>query len=269
MNKGIDYAAYDKWRETDGSLINPDEPEEELEDKEIPRKTVLCSVCGIEITAPIIDEIFGLNTWSCDRCIDEYDKRIEAQKAKSIVPRKVLWANKCPAQYQDTDLDHPDFPGNNFLNKINTWSYSNKGLLLAGQTGKGKTRSMFKLLERLYIKDHFEMEIKYPEEFEWEIVDASKGDDEDRASKLLTRLTNVPILAIDDFLAAKTTERVRGFLFGLFDRRIREHRPIFITTQLTQGEVVDKLSDRNDPVSRKTAKAFLRRLKENCKIIKF
>jgi DNA replication protein DnaC len=128
---------------------------------------------------------------------------------------------------------------------------------------------MFKLLERLYVDEHFDMEIKYPEEFEWEIVDACKGEDGDRASRLLTRLSDVPILAIDDFLAAKTTERVRGFFFGLFDKRIRSHRPTFITTQLTSKEVVSKMSDRSDPASVKTAEAFLRRLKENTKIVNF
>ena len=269
-NEGILYmndANYDKWRESAGSLINPDEPEPKEE--EVPRKEVICSVCGMKITAPIIDDVFGLDTWSCDRCIAEYDKRIEEKKKALIVPRHVTWANKCPKQYQDTSFDHPNFPKSRFLGRINTWKYSNKGLLLAGPTGQGKSRSMFKLLERLFIEDHFEIEIKYPEEFEWEIVDACKGNDSERASKLLDRLSEAPILAIDDFLAAKTTERVRGFFFGLFDKRIRNHRPIFITTQLTQKEVVNKLSDHNDPASIKTAEAFLRRLKENTKILRF
>jgi len=233
-------------------------------------KQVNCSVCGMKITVPIIDGVFGIDTWSCDRCVSEYEQRIEDKRKALIVPRHVSWAeSKCPKQYQDTSFEHPKFPNGIFLEKINPWRYSNVGLLLAGGTGKGKTRSMFKLLERLYVDEHFDMEIKYPEEFEWEIVDACKGEDGDRASRLLTRLSDVPILAIDDFLAAKTTERVRGFFFGLFDKRIRSHRPTFITTQLTSKEVVSKMSDRSDPASGKTAEAFLRRLKENTKIVNF
>jgi len=56
-------ANYDKWRESDGSLINPDEREEQGE------KTVSCSVCGMESTVAIIDGTWGFDTWSCDQCL--------------------------------------------------------------------------------------------------------------------------------------------------------------------------------------------------------
>lgn len=56
-------ANYDKWRESDGSLINPDEREEQGE------KTVSCCGCGTEITVAIIDGTWGIDTWSCDQCL--------------------------------------------------------------------------------------------------------------------------------------------------------------------------------------------------------
>jgi hypothetical protein len=64
-------ANYDKWRESDGSLINPDEREEQGD------KTVSCCGCGTEITVAIIlagqykiDGTLGFDIWFCDQCRD-------------------------------------------------------------------------------------------------------------------------------------------------------------------------------------------------------
>ena len=230
---------------------------------------VPCKVCGKQFS--VDDEAIGLfsvDTWACDDCIKDYDERERKKKSRPVIPREQRWREQiCPPKYLDTRFNHPDFPATLYHNEIAPYSYSWKGLLFTGPTGKGKTRSMLKILQKLYIGEYLDMEIKYPETFEWEIVNAcAKGGGS--ATELMNRLSDVPVLAIDDFLAAKITERVRGFLFGLFDARVRNGKPTFFTTQLTGKEVINKLSG-STPDSRKTAQAFLRRLGENCKIVKF
>jgi hypothetical protein len=60
------------------------------------------------------------------------------------------WKNLCPPGYRNTILEQ--LPNLAKFEEVQKWQYGPTGLLVVGPTRRGKTRSVWKLLERL----HFE-----------------------------------------------------------------------------------------------------------------
>ena len=143
------------------------------------------------------------------------------------------------------------------------WRYGGRGLLLHGETGRGKTRAAWLLLRRLHDQGRsitaFDC-VSFGHECVRRCRD-SHGNDE-HVERWADNLATVPVLFLDDFAKEKLTERVEVELFGLIERRTANCLPIILTTNFVGEALEAKLSpDRGAPL--------VRRLREFCEDVCF
>ena len=125
---------------------------------------------------------------------------------------------------------------------------SNMGLLFYGPPGTGKTYLAFCIANELMkgltpviaissigllnqIKETYK---KYGKEGEYEIINALK---------------NASLVVLDDLGSESGTEWAREKLYEIIDSRYRDNKPIIITTNLSQNELMNKLAS-GDGVNR-------------------
>lgn len=115
-----------------------------------------------------------------------------------------------------------------------------KGLYLFGEPGSGKTHlaaamgNALCLKEATYFTTAPELLLKIKKTF-----NDSKANDE-----LLDRLSEAPLLIIDDIGSEKPTEWVRETFFVLIDRRYTHYRPTIITSNYSLDTLKDRLGYR-------------------------
>lgn len=141
------------------------------------------------------------------------------------------------------------------------WTYGSRGLILLGETGKGKTRVAWTLLRRLLVED-------WPERgFLWfDCIgfghQIARHYKEENAEKWLEDVAVCDLLFFDDLGKLKLTERAEVELFGLIERRCAAELPIIVTTNDTGDSLAARMSDNRGP-------AMIRRLREFCDPIQF
>ena len=150
------------------------------------------------------------------------------------------------------------------LNQALAWKYARggRGLILTGETGRGKTRTIWLRLRKLIIDENFE-----PRNFTW-FKDITFGQElgiryrNNTAEEWLQGLTKVPLLFIDDIGKMKLTDRAESELFGLIDIRCENGKPTIFTTNEIGETMKEMMTDgRGAPL--------VRRLREFCEQIKF
>ncbi|MCJ7823953.1 MAG: ATP-binding protein [Anaerolineales bacterium] len=172
----------------------------------------------------------------------------------------------CPSQYRDFDKGHPDIVKNSAqVDAVLAYQFSPKGMLLTGPTGKGKTRSCWQLLRRLYAEDGIECRWWHAMDFFTELQDQVKFGRDD-AKGWVSDLAWRKIVFIDDWgqeANLKSRESwAEGWFFRFVDYRIERGLPLIITTNLTAKDIARREGDvRGDPM--------LRRLLEMCEVVKF
>ena len=203
----------------------------------------------------LVYEVFG--SIACDDCCREHERQ-ETQMAET--EHRDDYEAICPPLYRETDINHEGFPLEQY-EKVMRWKFNPVGLLLVGETDRGKTRCMFKLIERLVVKEHHKVKGFFPEDFRLRVSDNLKT--EKRATGFLKEFSEVDVLFLDDLFADKLSESLESFIFGLIDARIRWKRPMLITTQRTNEEFAALAKDKI------RAAAIIRRLRDFCTIIEF
>lgn len=166
------------------------------------------------------------------------------------------WTKICPPLYRSTDP--AQIPNQEALKTVLGYKYSDKGLFLAGPTGRGKTRSAFLLLRRLHEED-YRVDSLDCLDFGHKIAALFH---EGTGVDWVRGLSRVPMLFMDDVDKVKLTERVESELFGLFERRIANCLPTIITTNATGNQLAERMDDLRGP-------AFVRRLQKFCDLICF
>ena len=160
--------------------------------------------------------------------------------------REVLDLNTKPL-YRNTDIDvlkgnlaHPER-----IDQVLNWQYNAKspnGLIIYGESGVGKTRTLTTLLKKLIVRDligvaNTSLKVFYAGELERYIMQSfTKCDNYDKA---ISMLSNVGLLVIDDFGKEKFTERFEVAVFSIFENRISNLKPTIFTTNFV-GEAFQK-----------------------------
>lgn len=177
----------------------------------------------------------------CDECCERRAKReIEADKESS-------WKEICPPLYLNTDQSR--LP-RNLLRKAVEWRFSPKGILVAGNTGKGKTRAIWQGLRVQHSEGRSIIALDSTE-FGREVA-KRYGENPADAVRWLESLIKCDILFIDDLGKEKLTERTATELFGVIEGRVKQLRPIFATTNLSGAALKASLSpDRGEPLHRR------------------
>ena len=132
-----------------------------------------------------------------------------------------------------------------------------KGLYLHGVFGSGKTYLLYALLNELKINKKVEsIAIYYP--------DALKNlkEDWDTYSEKLNRLSEVPILLIDDIGAETVSEWGRDEVLGtILQYRMNNYLPTFFTSNLTLEELEEHLASTKTTTDKVKARRIIERIK--------
>lgn len=237
--------------------------------------------CGAEYETDAVDlvvktvdgeKIERIHYWHhCPACRAKFERERIAQearekenaRAKELGRRERWWHVNVPPLYRDfnemrfrKDLPHQW----ENCQKVFAWQMNEKGLLLAGHTGQGKTFSFYRLLRRLlnegrsiYVFDC----ISFRTQCGTIAMDGAESLD-----RWINKLGSADIVAFDDFEKAKFTETVEECFFAVIERRIAHYKPIIATTNAGPERLRTMLSDdRGTPL--------VRRLEEYCDIIEF
>jgi DNA replication protein DnaC len=173
------------------------------------------------------------------------------------IRRTEKFSKICPPLYQKTEVDR--LPANQ-LTKALQWQYGPRGLILLGETGKGKSRVAWTLLKRVLTEDR-ERDFMWFDSISFGHQIALHYRSED-AEVWLDKVAECPILFFDDLGKLKLTERAEVELFGLIERRCASELPLIVTTNDTGDSLAARMTDNRGP-------AMIRRLREFCDPIQF
>lgn len=203
------------------------------------------------------------DTIRCQRCNAERyvpgegRTGLEICKPCKTSDSEALYLKLCPEEYQDTDPARLPLAQ---YEKAMQWKMNPKGLLLTGVTGKGKTRIVWKLIEKLIKENHLRgLQVFSSTGFGHELGKAYKNE---VAEEWIESIWKAPLVVFDDLGKSKFTDRVETELFGVIDYRTSHKLPIIATTNDTGQSLSDRMSDNR-------AEPLIRRLREFCEVISF
>jgi len=183
---------------------------------------------------------------------------VVAELAAAERQRRVEAFNQiCPPLYRSTDTAR--LPAQQYK-QVMAWQYGATGLLLHGETGKGKTRCAWLLLQRLHVEEYRQIVAFDAVSFSHDIT-KNFGPDGD-SEKWLKRMNGATVLFLDDLGKCRLTERGEAELFGIIENRMANLRPIIATTNFVGATLAGGL--RPD-----IGTALVRRLRESCEAIAF
>ncbi|EEF63370.1 DnaA ATPase domain-containing protein [Pedosphaera parvula] len=198
----------------------------------------------------------------CNSCADMLDRK----RQESIIQERLeKWRSTCPVIYEDTDPNHIGMPAPPKLNQILQWKYGPKGLLVFGDTRKGKTRAVWLLIKRLMVDEGRKVEGMTCGEFARRCAKAYQTD---VAYDWIDHLIAVDVLFIDDLGKSKMTERVVADLFEIFEQRICRKLPTIFTTNFVGSTLAEKMSHHGDAATYQH-EPFIARLREFCELVSF
>lgn len=232
----------------ESSYCRADKILSDLFKKYLPEKA--CERCGKEIP----NAIWGNLKWYGDDC-DCIGQDMRSGLIKNA--QKIMEHRGVPGRYRDAKLE-------DFDKKIQRIA-SEKGAYLYGPCGTGKTHLLAAIMRERIINhkieksiseynglsmflepetNGFPMFISIPElllEIRATFKEKNSGNGE---KEIIGYYAKCPTLMIDDIGTEKPTEWAMQTLYLLIDRRYREDRATFFTSNLTLGELSDRFSDR-------------------------
>lgn len=136
----------------------------------------------------------------------------------------------------------------------------NCGILLFGPTGSGKTFLAYYLLQKWITSAPNEtFEALHTQQLKEICAGASRGTVE--AIERLSELHDADVLLLDDLHQARLSSAFAGQLFALIDKFVSEEKPLILTAQV-DGKALTKKWTSDDPSTKDTAVAIVRRLRD-------
>lgn len=230
-------------------------------------KTIECWKCRAKFSWEPRDA-FGHEPRNCPACTKaEVEEKQRQRSAKVLAEREEVLKKICPWSFANTDVKRLGFEHGEQYRKVMAWtSDQRKGLVLIGETDKGKTRCLWELVKRL-VREGVVVRFLRETDFSHEV--GRRGKD-GTLWDWVDKLCEVDVLAYDDLGKAPKTDRFISELFHVIDTRLNWGRPTLITTQLTGKEVGEQIkSTAGIHAGKATAEALVRRLRQHCQDVSF
>lgn len=216
-----------------------------------------CGVCHsrvIRAVHPVTIEYL----YYCPEC-----SKGDSNSSQELERRKRIYANICPSKYRDFDkARYPERSRDNF-NRVMAYDLNlsnGMGLYLYGDGRTGKTRVVYKLLEKAIVNYGKTVIAFEPGAFSKELNKQYKANN---FEQWFESLTLPDIVFFDDFGKMTFTDRLKGEFFALIENRTSRGKVIFATDQDDSETLGQKMHDEI------TAQAIINRLMENCATIRF
>lgn len=173
----------------------------------------------------------------------------------------------CPNEYKNFDSGHPSVRKNQqAVDVVMAWQYGPLGLLVAGETGRCKTRSIWALAKRLAYRDGVMVHAYHAQDF-FSALAAEVRYGRDDAAAWISRKAWHPIVYIDDWgqeaVLANREDWAQGWWLRFIDLRLERKLPVIISTNLGADDV------KQNQQSSIRAAPLLRRMREICTVVKF
>lgn len=195
---------------------------------------------------------------ACAACIAAHRKADRWEQAKRY------WKALCPERFQETDVDHADFPkvAKVIWGQLEKAETAGQSYFLIGPSRTGKTRVAMLLLRAALIRGQF-VGVLWPE----------------RIPSLRSNFDTVPfdkyaaydVLLFDDALLTACREpKLLETVKQLLDVRMRHNRASIFTSQIGEAGVISG-KEFGDVKEADLARvdALIKRLREDCKVISF
>jgi len=175
--------------------------------------------------------------------------------------RAEAWCKICPPLFQDTIASR--LPAEQ-LAKVMSWQYGPRGLILVGPPRTGKTRSVWLLLQRLYVEQGYT--VKAYSGTHWAVEVMSRYGEPSSLRRWYEMLVTVDVLFLDDPFKVRMTEAQELALWSVFDERSAYCKPILLTCN-TDGNTLKMRMTESGAVER--ADALISRIREFCEPVSF
>jgi hypothetical protein len=209
---------------------------------------------------PTQRDLYEFTNGEWDEIPDELRNKVW-EACKRDLSRTLLsaWKDLCPTEYRNTNSER--LPTLEKFEQVQNWQYGPMGLLLVGPTRRGKTRSVWKLLERLHFDERRSIIAFSPMDLKLEVAKA--WQDPEKAEDWIDRLRSVGILFFDDLDTVKFTEAVEETIYDAFEFRPTHRRPVIATVNRTGRELAARMN-----ANGRGAK-IVERMREYCQVVNF
>lgn len=186
----------------------------------------------------------------------EQKNQIEAEESSR---RQASLAELRPLAFGQTDPARLPC-GQKKIDKVLAWNpRCDKGLLLYGPTGGGKTRLVWMLLSRLILEEGWRPLYYTADHLARDLASSYRRAHGHEV--LMASLFRRVVLVIDDLGKEKPTARVEEDTFAIIRERTDNLRPLIVTTNFVGDGLVARYSDPT------VGKPLVRRLREFCDTI--
>lgn len=236
---------------------------------------VKCQICGgfLTVEVPKGDGPFDRKIRSMAENMAAHDicqagrlsDAREAERRRRETERRarleIAWNKACPEEFRAT-INYQDADCSREIHaQVLRWQRtSRKGLILAGPTGRCKTRFLWDLLKREHYAGIPFYMARHPE---WRRK-ASRlaGESQTELDKWIGVQAKIAIWAMDDLGKGTVTPASEEALESLIDERSRRRLPMLFTTNDSADSLTRRLSaDRGAPM--------VRRILDTCDVVKF
>jgi DNA replication protein DnaC len=190
------------------------------------------------------------------KAVEEYK---ECKLQRELSARRMSWNSLCPPGYRNTISDQ--LPNVAKFEEVQKWQYGPKGLLVVGPTRRGKTRSVWKLLERLHVDERRKIIAFTPMDLKLAVMSA--WQDVEAAEDFLSDVHDAHVLFFDDLDTVKFTEAVEETIYEAFEFRPTHEKPVIATVNRTGRELAARMN-----ANGRGAK-IVERMREYCQVVNF
>ena len=183
----------------------------------------------------------------------------EARRREQEREHRDAWEELCPPEYRNSSRER--LPNLEKFDQVQTWQYGPIGLLLIGPTRRGKTRAIWKLLERLHFNEHRNIIAFSPMDLKLAVANAWR--DTETTGDWIGSLRYADVLFLDDVDTIKFTEAVEETIFDIFEFRPMHAKPVIATLNQSGRQLAARMNTNG-----RGAK-IVERMREFCHVINF